>query len=34
MGTEITDLEIDSLHPLDVYSTVFEAIEQRIESLW
>lgn len=33
-GTEISDLEIASLHPLDVYSTVFEAIEQRIESLW
>jgi hypothetical protein len=33
-GTEITNLELSSCHPLDVYSTVFDAIEQRIESLW
>ncbi|WP_394348058.1 hypothetical protein [Halorubrum sp. ASP1] len=33
-GTDISDLDLPSSHPLDVYSTVFEAIEQRIESLW
>ncbi|WP_137287742.1 hypothetical protein [Halorussus salinisoli] len=33
-ATEITDLELPSLHPLEVYSTVFTAIEQRLESLW
>lgn len=33
-GTEITNLELSSLHPLEVYATVFTAIEQRIESLW
>jgi hypothetical protein len=33
-GDEISDLELSSLHPLDVYSTVFDAIEQRIGSLW
>jgi hypothetical protein len=33
-GADIADLDLASLHPLDVYSTVFEAIEQRIESLW
>jgi hypothetical protein len=33
-GAEVSDLDLSSLHPLDVYSTVFEAIEQRIESLW
>lgn len=32
--TEITDLGLSSLHPLDVYSTVLTAVEQRIESLW
>jgi hypothetical protein len=30
---EITDLEFLSLHPLEVYSTVLTAIEQRIETL-
>lgn len=30
----ISDLEFVSLHPLDVYSTVFDAVEQRIDSLW
>ena len=34
MGNDITDLEFSSLHPLDVYSTVFDAVEQRITSLW
>lgn len=33
-ATEITDLELPSLHPLEVYSTVLTAIEQRIETLW
>ena len=33
-GNDITDLELSSLHPLDVYSTVFDAVEQRIGSLW
>lgn len=33
-GAEIIDLELSALHPLEVYSTVFAAIEQRIESLW
>jgi hypothetical protein len=33
-GNDITDLEVASLHPLDVYSTVFDAVEQRIGSLW
>jgi len=31
---EIVDLEVPSLHPLEVYSTVLTAIEQRIETLW
>lgn len=31
---EITDLSLPSLHPLDVYSTVLAAIEQRLETLW
>lgn len=31
---EITELSFGSLHPLEVYSTVLGAIEQRIESLW
>lgn len=33
-ANDITDFEFSSLHPLDVYSTVFDAVEQRIESLW
>lgn len=33
-ATEITDLELSSLHPLEVYSTVHTAIEQRLEILW
>lgn len=33
-GNEVSDLEFSSVHPLDVYSTVFDAVEQRIESLW
>lgn len=31
---EITDLSFGSLHPLEVYSTVLSAVEQRLESLW
>ncbi|MFC7060084.1 hypothetical protein [Halovenus salina] len=33
-GSEVSDLELSSLHPLDVYSNVFQAVEQRIVSLW
>lgn len=33
-ATEVTDLELPSLHPLEVYSTVLSAIENRIETLW
>lgn len=33
-ATEITNLELPSLHPLEVYSTVLTAIEQRLETLW
>ena len=33
-GTEVTDLELSSLHPLEVYSTVLTAIEQRLKALW
>jgi len=32
-ATEITDLELPSLHPLDIYFTVLTAVEQRIETL-
>ena len=30
----VSDLHLQSTHPLDVYSTVFEAIQQRLETLW
>ena len=33
-GDDISNLELASLHPLEVYSTVFDAIETHIESLW
>ncbi|QGA81895.1 Uncharacterized protein LC1Hm_0833 [Halomicrobium sp. LC1Hm] len=33
-GTPIEDLSADLTHPLDVYSTVHTAIEQRIERIW
>lgn len=33
-GAEITDLNLPLLHPLEVYSMVFEAIEHHIEMLW
>jgi hypothetical protein len=32
-GHDSTDLELASLHPLDVYSTVFDVLEQRVASL-
>lgn len=31
---EVIDIEMDSLHPLDVYSTVLSALEQRLETHW
>jgi hypothetical protein len=33
-AADITDLSLSSLHPLEVYSTVFTAIEKRLETLW
>jgi hypothetical protein len=33
-AVEATDLSLSSRHPLDVYSTVLDAIEGRIQSLW
>ncbi|RZV06721.1 hypothetical protein BDK88_3752 [Natrinema hispanicum] len=33
-ANDITDLELPSFHPLEVYSTVLTAIEQRLETLW
>jgi hypothetical protein len=33
-ATDITALELPSLHPLEVYSTVLTAIEQRIAASW
>lgn len=33
-ATAVTDLALDSLHPLEVYSTVLTAIEYRLETLW
>jgi hypothetical protein len=33
-GADVSDLDLSSVHPLDVYSTVLDAIEQRIKSLW
>jgi hypothetical protein len=33
-ATEIVDLELPSLHPLEVYSTIFTAIAQRVKTLW
>jgi hypothetical protein len=33
-ATATTDLSLSSCHPLDVYSTVLDAIERRIETLW
>ena len=33
-ATRVTDLSLPSVHPLDVYSTVATAIEQRVQRLW
>ena len=33
-AVEATDLSLSSRHPLDVYSTVLDAIEGRIQTLW
>lgn len=33
-ATQVTDLSLPSVHPLEVYSTVMTAIERRIERLW
>jgi len=33
-GAEIDDLDLSSLHPLDVVSTVLAAIERRTAQLW
>lgn len=33
-GTDVVDLSLASGHPLDVYATVFTAIETRIEAQW
>lgn len=33
-GAAVSDLNLSSLHPLDVYSTVLDAVEGRIEALW
>ncbi|SDR29626.1 hypothetical protein [Natronobacterium texcoconense] len=33
-GTDSTDLELPSLHPIDVLSTVIAALEDRIDRLW
>lgn len=33
-GDEVADLSLSSLHPLDVYSMVFAALEQRPETQW
>lgn len=33
-GTTVEDISLESLHPLDVYSTVLDAVEHRIETQW
>jgi hypothetical protein len=33
-GTPVEDLSLPSTHPLDVYSTVLDAVENRIDQLW
>lgn len=33
-GADITDLDLTSVHPLEVYATVLTAIEHRIEAVW
>ena len=33
-ATAVSDLSLASLHPLSVYATVLNAVEQRLETLW
>ena len=33
-ATAVTDLSLASIHPLSVYATVLDAVEQRLEGLW
>ncbi|MDG5778901.1 hypothetical protein VB773_21815 [Haloarculaceae archaeon H-GB2-1] len=33
-ATDVSDLELQSCHPLDVYSTILTAVEQRVATLW
>ena len=33
-AADVTDLELPSTHPLEVYSIVLSAVEKRIERLW
>lgn len=33
-GNEVTDLSLASHHPLDVYATVLDAIEHRLNAQW
>ena len=33
-GTSVADLSLESTHPLDVYSTVIAAIQQRLADHW
>lgn len=33
-GATVLDLDLLSLHPLEVYATVLDAIERRIEAVW
>lgn len=33
-GDAVADLSLPSLHPLEVYSTVLTALEQRLETQW
>ncbi|WP_082256443.1 hypothetical protein [Haloferax sp. ATB1] len=33
-AAEVTGLSLSSLHPLEVYSTVLTAVDQRLETLW
>lgn len=33
-GNDVTDLSLPSVHPLEVYSTVLDALEQRLVTHW
>ncbi|MFC7324186.1 hypothetical protein ACFQMF_06270 [Halorubrum rutilum] len=33
-GATVTDLDLSSLHPLEVHATVLDAVEGRIEAVW